>query len=98
MDSEQQLRVRLHAHPNDFHGWVALLKCCEKVYEVCCVCVVDVCSDRALAAQHTYLQQSEVYDAFLGRFPLCYVYWKKYADMCVRNYDDQKAVEVWRTR
>ncbi|KAL4238356.1 PRP39 pre-mRNA processing factor 39 [Mactra antiquata] len=37
----------------------------------------------------------EAYNAFLGRYPYCYGYWKKYADLEKRNNDLKKAVEVF---
>ncbi|CAN1270163.1 Pre-mRNA-processing factor 39-1 [Linum perenne] len=36
-----------------------------------------------------------VYDAFLAEFPLCYGYWKKYADHEARLGDMDKVVEVY---
>ncbi|GMH25917.1 hypothetical protein Nepgr_027760 [Nepenthes gracilis] len=37
----------------------------------------------------------KVYDAFLAEFPLCYGYWKKYADHELRMGDIGKVVEVY---
>lgn len=37
----------------------------------------------------------KVYDAFLGEFPLCYGYWKKYADHEARLGTPEKIVEVY---
>lgn len=36
-----------------------------------------------------------VYDAFLSEFPLCYGYWKKYADHRARLGTIDKVVEVY---
>ena len=36
-----------------------------------------------------------MYDKFLEEFPLCYGYWKKYADHEKRNGDYGKPVEVY---
>lgn len=36
-----------------------------------------------------------MYDAFLAEFPLCYGYWKKYADHEARFGDINKVVEVY---
>jgi pre-mRNA-processing factor 39 len=41
---------------------------------------------------------SKAYDGFLGEFPLCYVYWKKYADhmgQLTGNVDENAAVRVY---
>lgn len=37
----------------------------------------------------------KVYDAFLAEFPLCYGYWKKYADHEARFTSNDKVVEVY---
>lgn len=37
----------------------------------------------------------KVYDAFLGEFPLCYGYWKKYADHEAQLGAPEKIVEVY---
>jgi pre-mRNA-processing factor 39 len=37
----------------------------------------------------------KVYDAFLAEFPLCYGYWKKYADHEARSGSAEKIVEVY---
>jgi len=36
----------------------------------------------------------EAYDEFLSRYPYCYGYWKKYADLEKRNNDYKKVFEV----
>ncbi|KAH9288350.1 hypothetical protein KI387_032467 [Taxus chinensis] len=37
----------------------------------------------------------KVYDAFLAEFPLCYGYWKKYADHEARSGSAEKIIEVY---
>lgn len=37
----------------------------------------------------------EVYDAFLGIYPLCYGYWKKYADMESKHGSPENAKLVY---
>lgn len=37
----------------------------------------------------------EAYEAFLGRYPYCYGYWKKFADLEKRHNDLKKSVEVF---
>ncbi|XP_021763301.1 pre-mRNA-processing factor 39-like isoform X1 [Chenopodium quinoa] len=46
-------------------------------------------------AQDNILKIRKVYDAFLAEFPLCYGYWKKYADHEARFGDINKVVEVY---
>ncbi|BBN13071.1 pre-mRNA-processing factor 39 [Marchantia polymorpha subsp. ruderalis] len=41
------------------------------------------------------LKIRKVYDSFLGEFPLCYGYWKKYADHEARLGTPEKIVEVY---
>ncbi|OMO82855.1 RNA-processing protein, HAT helix [Corchorus olitorius] len=36
-----------------------------------------------------------VYDSFLSEFPLCYGYWRKYAEHMIRLCTEEKAVEVF---
>ncbi|XP_050106981.1 pre-mRNA-processing factor 39-1-like isoform X2 [Malus sylvestris] len=46
-------------------------------------------------AQDNILKIRKVYDAFLAEFPLCYGYWKKYADHEARLGSIDKVVEVY---
>ena len=45
--------------------------------------------------QNNILKIRKVYDAFLAEFPLCYGYWKKYADHEARIGSVEKVVEVY---
>ncbi|KAK6940612.1 hypothetical protein RJ641_030143 [Dillenia turbinata] len=47
------------------------------------------------AAEDNILKIRKVYDAFLAEFPLCYGYWKKYADNEARFGSIDKVVEVY---
>ncbi|GKU86212.1 hypothetical protein SLEP1_g763 [Rubroshorea leprosula] len=47
------------------------------------------------AAESNILKIRKVYDAFLAEFPLCYGYWKKYADHEARIGSMDKVVEVY---
>ncbi|KAJ3035364.1 hypothetical protein HDV00_004044 [Rhizophlyctis rosea] len=40
---------------------------------------------------------TEVYDAFLGRFPLCFGYWKKFVDWTMQLEGPAAALEVFRS-
>ncbi|EOX94326.1 Tetratricopeptide repeat (TPR)-like superfamily protein, putative isoform 1 [Theobroma cacao] len=46
-------------------------------------------------AENNILKIRKVYDAFLAEFPLCYGYWKKYADHEARIGSMDKVVEVY---
>ncbi|GLU07813.1 hypothetical protein SLE2022_247590 [Rubroshorea leprosula] len=46
-------------------------------------------------AESNILKIRKVYDAFLAEFPLCYGYWKKYADHEARIGSMDKVVEVY---
>ncbi|CAK8543657.1 unnamed protein product [Lathyrus sativus] len=46
-------------------------------------------------AESNILKIRRVYDAFLAEFPLCYGYWKKYADHEARLSSADKVVEVY---
>ncbi|XP_044491954.1 pre-mRNA-processing factor 39-like isoform X3 [Mangifera indica] len=46
-------------------------------------------------AEDNILKIRRVYDAFLAEFPLCYGYWKKYADHEARMGSMDKVVEVY---
>ncbi|KAL6271342.1 hypothetical protein ACE6H2_028253 [Prunus campanulata] len=46
-------------------------------------------------AEDNILKIQKVYDAFLAEFPLCYGYWKKYADHEARLGSIDKVVEVF---
>lgn len=45
--------------------------------------------------QENILKIRKVYDAFLAEFPLCYGYWKKYADHEAHLGSVDKVVEVY---
>jgi hypothetical protein len=45
--------------------------------------------------QENILKIRKVYDAFLAEFPLCYGYWKKYADHEAHLGSIDKVVEVY---
>lgn len=45
--------------------------------------------------QNNILKIRKVYDAFLAEFPLCYGYWKKYADHEANLGSVDKVVEVY---
>ena len=45
--------------------------------------------------QETIVKIEKAYDAFLGEFPLCYGYWKKYADHEAKLGSSEKIVDVY---
>lgn len=46
------------------------------------------------SSQNDIESARQAYDSFLARYPYCYGYWKKYADLEKRQTDLKKAVEV----
>ncbi|KAG9446828.1 hypothetical protein H6P81_012956 [Aristolochia fimbriata] len=52
-------------------------------------------SETEKVAEDNILKIRKVYDAFLAEFPLCYGYWKKYADHEARLGSVDKIVEVY---
>lgn len=45
--------------------------------------------------QESIVKIEKAYDAFLGEFPLCYGYWKKYADHEAKLGTPEKIVDVY---
>jgi pre-mRNA-processing factor 39 len=58
----------VHATPEDFSSWEQLIRVAESV-EITSTSPPEHITNLEL-----------VYDAFLSKFPLCFGYWKKYAD------------------
>ena len=59
----------------------------------------DFCTARgqliiALSFQNEPESAREAFDAFLARYPYCYGYWKKYADMETKNDNMDEAEKV----
>ncbi len=50
---------------------------------------------RAAAAQGDIAQLRAVYDGFLAEYPLCYGYWKKYADAEQRHSSPEASAAVF---
>ena len=48
--------------------------------------------------QEDFATAAPAFNEFLSRFPLCYMYWKKYADMAAKNVGDDRAREVCQLR
>jgi len=48
-----------------------------------------------LFCRRSFLKSKKAYDAFLAEFPLCYGYWKKYADHEARLGSPEKVVDVY---
>ena len=60
--------------------------------ELAFVTSIYVCHDYCL--QIDVGRAREAFDAFLERYPYCYGYWKKYADLERKHNDFDKAIEV----
>jgi len=50
--------------------------------------IVEMCCQKIL------VEAREAYDSFLKRYPYCYGYWKKYADMEKQNGNYEIAEQV----
>ncbi|KAI8820429.1 mRNA splicing protein [Fimicolochytrium jonesii] len=72
-------------NPEDFSSWEALLDAAEKEEG-------GLTKDSSAAAQNKF---RTVYDHFLAKFPLCFGYWKKYADKEFVLEGAEKALEVY---
>ncbi|KAJ3059498.1 hypothetical protein HDU98_004506, partial [Podochytrium sp. JEL0797] len=72
-------------NPDDFSAWESLLRLAETASGP-----VTSSSD-ALAIANL----RQVFDAFLSKFPLCFGYWKKYADAEMRIDGKAKAIEAF---
>lgn len=59
----------------------------------------DICFFKCLFRVYHLQDEMEkiclVYDSFLSEYPLCYGYWRKYADHMIRLRAIDKAVEVF---
>jgi pre-mRNA-processing factor 39 len=71
-------------NPEDFHSWESLVKMAESVKG----------GLNASSADQDKQNLKTVYDHFLGKFPLCFGYWKKYADWEFSLYGPEAAVAV----
>lgn len=56
---------------------------------------IPLARSRAAAAQGDIAQLRAVYDGFLAEYPLCYGYWKKYADAEQRHSSPEAAAAVF---
>ncbi|KAG8491208.1 hypothetical protein CXB51_014353 [Gossypium anomalum] len=101
---KERLWSILRANSLDFNAWTSLIEETEKVAEVMNLSsLMFYLSLRLLSAiefssvhmQNNILKIRKVYDAFLAEFPLCYGYWKKYADHEARIGSMDKVVEVY---
>ncbi|KAL5996845.1 hypothetical protein ACLOJK_007767 [Asimina triloba] len=75
----------------DFNAWTALIQETEKVAEW----ATDSEYQGNDVSLDNILKIRKVYDAFAAEFPLCYGYWKKYADHEARLGTVDKVVEVY---
>lgn len=74
----------MKATPSDFDAWEELLR------------LIDT-QDGGYgpeAPATNVVTMRTVYDAFLGQFPLCFGYWKKYSDLEFLSSGVQGAIEV----
>jgi len=64
-----------------------ILLMCFRIVKIFIACV-KICCQKMLDGAR------EAYDAFLERYPYCYGYWKKYADMEKQSGDLERAEQV----
>lgn len=107
-EEEKKLWAAVQANPADFTSWTALLQKVEQKVrmwslEVVCKMTSVLCSYPPLVHVCVYSFSSmqgvlgpacEVFSQFLGLYPYCYGYWKKYADLVKRLCTDEKARDV----
>ncbi|KAI9332219.1 hypothetical protein BDR26DRAFT_824091 [Obelidium mucronatum] len=72
-------------NPDDFASWESLLRLAESAQGPV----------TAASEPQTIANLRSVFDAFLTKFPLCFGYWKKYADAEMRIEGKEKAEEVF---
>ncbi|KAJ8425762.1 hypothetical protein Cgig2_025359 [Carnegiea gigantea] len=90
----------------DFEDWTKLISYVEQLYHLNSSSELEIAAlsldghswdDKFVS----YFLQDEVdkitwvYDSFLSEFPLCYGYWKKYAERKARLCSVEKAVEIF---
>ncbi|KAI8614784.1 hypothetical protein BC830DRAFT_353194 [Chytriomyces sp. MP71] len=81
----------VNGNPDDFSAWESLIKLAESSQSVPGASgPVNSESDSTVIAS-----LRTVYDHFLAKFPLCFGYWKKYADAEMRIEGFTKATEVF---
>ncbi|KAK9137986.1 hypothetical protein Sjap_008580 [Stephania japonica] len=90
---EERLWSIVRTNSLDFSAWTALIEETEKVAEIRLTCGSDPQTTFSLLGN--ILKIRKIYDAFLAEFPLCYGYWKKYADHEGRLSSVEKVVEVY---
>lgn len=62
----------VEANPSDFSAWEQILRMAE---------AADGGLDPTTAPKENISNCKKAFDRFLARFPLCFGYWKKYADL-----------------
>lgn len=98
----------VQAAPTDFNAWTNLISAAEKLVRAA-VMASSACMRRAVGVpshrnpctcmractQDELDQLVSVYDNFLASWPLCYGYWKKYADAEQRHGSSERAIAVY---
>lgn len=102
----ERLWKAAHDNPQDFTSWTDLLQYCEQ--EVCLLFgyfyfsqtfaeslqLLHVTFGFNASPQGHVTASRRALEAFLVRYPLCYGYWKKFADLERRTGYNDKAEEV----
>lgn len=73
-----------------YHALVQAMYCMKNF-----ICILFLMMFTLLIFQEVISRIEKAYDAFLAEFPLCYGYWKKYADLEGKLGFPEKIVEVY---
>ncbi|RKP19524.1 hypothetical protein ROZALSC1DRAFT_28892 [Rozella allomycis CSF55] len=98
VEFESQLKEALSRNPHDFSAWEQLLQVNEtKVAKALAEAPrTKMTIDTMPESLRRAIQGTQkTYDEFLGRFPYCFGYWKKYAEFEMVHEGDVKAREVY---
>ena len=95
---------QLQGSPNDFNSWTNLITAAEKLVRppavIWSICATLGFADpqhqpQLLSPQDDIQRLREVYEPFLAAYPLCYGYWKKYADAEMRHQSLEGAMQAY---
>ncbi|KAG7157552.1 Pre-mRNA-processing factor 39-like 2 [Homarus americanus] len=102
-----KLWKNVHDNPNDFQAWTLLLQHIDQVVSSYCTSETTWCDlveseeiEEKLEPDRSFKQSDlesgrEAYDGFFERYPYCYGYWKKYADLERRKGTKETTCKVF---
>lgn len=80
--------------PADFTGWTYLLQYVDQEVMIEIFIMIYLIFNKKMFHQNDIEAARKAYDAFLGHYPYCYGYWRKYADYEKRKGNKSKCEEV----